>query len=228
MSRFLTRREQNDFWRKFGTVPKTGEKQFDAMTKHLAGRWAAKEAVIKAVGYRRLTMMDVEILRSSKRNVLGGVFALIRDPPRPSDPGVTDGSGGNVFPSKEHAATRRFRIVRSPQDAAFGASDEGVAESETLEEALGENSAARKAVPTESSGLIRTVQSTSKLQDVSYDSSSNPNVESRSLEEVYGELEGQIAKVSISHDTGYATAVCLAADEPMDGDVGGEAAARMP
>lgn len=42
------------------------------------------------------------------------------------------------------------------------------------------------------------------------------------------DLDGQIAKISISHDGDYATAVCLAADEPRPGDVGGEAAAREP
>ncbi len=40
------------------------------------------------------------------------------------------------------------------------------------------------------------------------------------------DLSGQIARVSISHDGDYATAVCLAAEEPADGDVGGEVAAR--
>lgn len=39
---------------------------------------------------------------------------------------------------------------------------------------------------------------------------------------------GQIAQISISHDGEYATAVCLAAEEPSTGDVGGEAAAREP
>ncbi len=40
------------------------------------------------------------------------------------------------------------------------------------------------------------------------------------------ELSGSIAKISISHDGDYATAVCLAAEESQEGDVGGEAAAR--
>ena len=44
----------------------------------------------------------------------------------------------------------------------------------------------------------------------------------------FDDLSGQVVKVSISHDGEYATAVCLAADEPDDGDVGGEAAARKP
>lgn len=44
--------------------------------------------------------------------------------------------------------------------------------------------------------------------------------------EAHAELHGQLAKISISHDGAYATAVCLAAEEPSVGDVGGEAAAR--
>ena len=42
----------------------------------------------------------------------------------------------------------------------------------------------------------------------------------------YDDLSGQIAQISISHDGEYATAVCLAAQEPMDGDEGAEAVAR--
>ena len=45
-------------------------------------------------------------------------------------------------------------------------------------------------------------------------------------EEQDDDLDGQIAQISISHDGEYATAVCLAAEEPQAGDVGGEAAAR--
>ena len=40
------------------------------------------------------------------------------------------------------------------------------------------------------------------------------------------DISGQIAKISISHDGEYATAVCLAVEEPSGRDVGGEAAAR--
>ena len=45
-------------------------------------------------------------------------------------------------------------------------------------------------------------------------------------QDIGGDRSGQIVKVSISHDGDYATAVCLAAEEPAEGDVGGEAAAR--
>ena len=36
-----------------------------------------------------------------------------------------------------------------------------------------------------------------------------------------GDLSGQIAQISISHDSEYATAVCLAAQEPVGGRAGG-------
>jgi holo-[acyl-carrier protein] synthase len=43
---------------------------------------------------------------------------------------------------------------------------------------------------------------------------------------VLQKLTGQIARVSISHDGDYSTAVCMAAEEATPGDVGGEAQAR--
>lgn len=49
----------------------------------------------------------------------------------------------------------------------------------------------------------------------------------QSDDEANEDIDGQIAQLSISHDGEYATAVCLAVESPMEGDVGGEAAARM-
>ena len=42
----------------------------------------------------------------------------------------------------------------------------------------------------------------------------------------FDELDGQIVRLSISHDGDYAYAVCMAPTMPEPGDVGGEAAAR--
>lgn len=41
-----------------------------------------------------------------------------------------------------------------------------------------------------------------------------------------GERSGQVVQLSISHEVDYATAICIAAQEPSEGDVGGEAEAR--
>lgn len=51
--------------------------------------------------------------------------------------------------------------------------------------------------------------------------------DSPSDSELSRDISGQIVKISISHDGEYATAVCLAAEEPGEGDVGGEAGARQ-
>ena len=59
------------------------------------------------------------------------------------------------------------------------------------------------------------------IEDINTDSHSVP-----AFQEGENDLSGQIAKISISHDGEYATAVCMAAEEPMDGDVGGETTAR--
>lgn len=53
------------------------------------------------------------------------------------------------------------------------------------------------------------------------------NLESQEQQENPDDSAAQVAKISISHDADYATAVCLAAEDPIPGDVGGEAAARL-
>lgn len=54
-----------------------------------------------------------------------------------------------------------------------------------------------------------------------------PKLESQEQQENPDDSAAQVAKISISHDADYATAVCLAAEDPIPGDVGGEAAARL-
>lgn len=49
----------------------------------------------------------------------------------------------------------------------------------------------------------------------------------KEVEEDQNDPAGQMAAISISHDSDYATAVCIAPFAPLTGDVGGEAAARM-
>jgi holo-[acyl-carrier protein] synthase len=67
----------------------------------------------------------------------------------------------------------------------------------------------------------RSTEDSQPLDDVAQDT---PN-ESELAED---DRPGQVARISISHDGEYATAVCMASESPLPGDVGGEAAARMP
>lgn len=137
-------------------------------------RWAAKEAVIKAVEPRRLTFHDIVIIPpkpQSKR-----LCAVILDR-------ATSGQGD-----------QKTTLVRS------GSGVERVTYSgQNDDEALDK------------------VQSLELL-----DASERLSITTQS----YGQLSGQIAKLSITHDGDYAAAVCIAAEDPVEGDVGGEAAAR--
>jgi len=136
-------------------------------------RWAAKEAVIKAVRYRRLTFWDVQIIGSRSSPGTGPVYALILD-------------------SKGSGHTPHGRGVRQWDVTAILQND--------LNDVLHQHGAAN----------LQRDGSAAETQDYDPDP------------------DGQVAKVNISHDGDYATAVCLAVDLPRDGDVGGEAAAREP
>lgn len=155
LNRIFTQPERAAFQTRFRNLLKQETASDDAGRKeqafvrqgiaaHLAGRWAAKEAVIKACTWRRLVLSDVRIL---KREQSSGVYGVVLD---------------------------QVKAARQTEDA-FDWTEEGT---DAVE------------------------------QDIGVDRS------------------GQIVKVSISHDGDYATAVCLAAEEPAEGDVGGEAAAR--
>jgi len=141
-------------------------------------RWAAKEATIKAVSWRKLGFQDVEIHRSLSSH---GVFAVILES------------------KTQHASS----INRPWNGARVG---------DRLEELLPESDTATLQAEASRDYTIDGIPKDSATIQGDYDMPS--------------ELHGQIARVSISHDGDYATAVCLAAEEAMPGDVGGEAAAR--
>ncbi|KAF2489476.1 hypothetical protein BU16DRAFT_567652 [Lophium mytilinum] len=72
--------EQRYYWARFGGDGVS----IDIISKHIAGRWAAKEAVIKAVKPRRILLRDVVVLshpRDSSDPSSGGVYAVVLDRP---------------------------------------------------------------------------------------------------------------------------------------------------
>ncbi|KAF2864496.1 4'-phosphopantetheinyl transferase [Piedraia hortae CBS 480.64] len=90
MTRFLTWREQEQFWKRFQDA--SGPQKEQSM-QYLAGRWAAKEAAIKAVGRKDVTPFRVQILsRTGNGSVYGVVLdkcaSAFRDP---KDDSVTPG-----------------------------------------------------------------------------------------------------------------------------------------
>ncbi|EMF10868.1 uncharacterized protein SEPMUDRAFT_150826 [Sphaerulina musiva SO2202] len=168
LRRVFTEREQFVFWKRFAGFHVSNTQRLPLVVSHLAGRWAAKEAAIKAVKPRKVTHRDVEILQDRDTKEL---YALIQDHP-------------NVL------GAPYFRIKH------LDLQNNSPAESEEKE----------PSVPSQGS---------------------MPNLESQEQQENPDDSAAQVAKISISHDADYATAVCLAAEDPIPGDVGGEAAARQ-
>ncbi|RMZ21281.1 hypothetical protein D0859_14702 [Hortaea werneckii] len=177
--RFLTSREISIFWRKFETEADLFHSQLDDVTRYLAGRWAAKEATIKACQWRQLSFKHIQILRQKNGlgvDQTGATCALILDRPASAFHAAFDSKSRDQSSDFVVNVVKQGHISRPSSSGSICADESG-------------------------HGFI-------------------------SAEAQTDDLSGQIAKISISHDGEYATAVCLAAEEPMDGDIGGEAAAR--
>ena len=242
LRRFLTPVEQNDFVARYGRVSDVLKKRTDVVSRHLAGRyvhtapgaryctllaldilpsswsrsatnyshrWAAKEACIKAASWRRLTFHDVVIFPTENG---GGLRAVILD--LIGNDGGVDQLTSQGSKSVGQVNTRRYPSSATNQDEYLPmlskhsptkldprCPDEQIIDADPL----GEDPSSQHAVDHE----IATGHSAPS-------------------HEQYSGLSGQIARISISHDGDYATAVCLAVQEPSDGDVGGEADARQP
>ncbi|KAK3623671.1 hypothetical protein LTR56_020508 [Elasticomyces elasticus] len=180
MNHLLSSREQQLFWNSFGGTRNVYGPKLDTATKWLAGRWAAKEAVIKAVQYRRLSFLDVEILPVKPTGVSGPVYAVILD--KSADARKIDDAYPSLSRNEDGEATA---TVSDHENGGERTSNDGSSDQAT--------------------------------QNIVY----SPDGDNE-------QPDGQVAKVNISHDGEYVTAVCLAADQPREGDVGGEAAAREP
>ncbi|KAI7377315.1 hypothetical protein KC336_g19592, partial [Hortaea werneckii] len=192
--RFLTSREISIFWRKFESEADLFHSQLEDMTRYLAGRWAAKEATIKACQWRQLSFKHIQILRQQgglRVDQSGATYALILDRPASAFQAAFDSKSRDQSSDVEQDVAKQDHTSR-----------------------------------TSSSESIAVGKTTSEQRQEPHPLSSVDEHDFISAEAQNDDLSGQFAKISISHDGEYATAVCLAAEEPMDGDVGGEAAAR--
>ncbi|KAI6911556.1 hypothetical protein D0869_10956 [Hortaea werneckii] len=192
--RFLTSREISIFWRKFEDESGLFASQLENVTRYLAGRWAAKEATIKACQWRQLSFKHIQILRQQgglRADQTGATYALILDKP------------ASAFQAAFHSRSRD-QSFDFEDNAAKQDHSSGLSSSESIVSDNNTNEQRREVHPP------------SMVDEHDFISAEVQNED----------LPGQIAKISISHDGEYATAVCMAAEEPMDGDVGGEAAAR--
>ncbi|KAF7189357.1 Holo-[acyl-carrier-protein] synthase [Pseudocercospora fuligena] len=160
LKHLFTRRERDFFELRYNK----GDKGYGighpsaSVIQHLAGRWAAKEAIIKALKPRNVTFGDIEVLSKPGTR---SVVAVIMDKRAPLGSADAD------------SEDKHYRTNFAPENVY-------AEKAELAQEAFA----------------------------------------------LWQSAEGQEVQISISHEADYATAVCLAPEMPMQGDVGGEAAAR--
>lgn len=164
LRKLLTDREQTYFKAKHQSLGLKDEHSRSRITLYLAGRWAAKEACIKAVKPRKVTMREIEIWPDGN----GETYAIILES------GSGSGAGSGVKSSGDDRMGQATKMQHSEEWTTFTKPDPSL-----------------------------------KAEVPSHDN-----------------VNGQTARVSISHDNEYAMAVAMAAYEPAADDVGGEAAAR--
>lgn len=150
------------------------------------GRWAAKEAIIKAVKPRILTPHEIIILHESMsiQNSDREVYAIVLDRP---DLSLIDELSGRAEQADKSSSN----------------------EEEHKEGSSGELKPTDKPSSNEKTLLTQ-----------KWDKSGGETSKPLDL------LDGQIVKLSISHDGEYAFAVCIAPEMPRLSDAGGKAAAR--
>ncbi|WPG99184.1 Hypothetical protein R9X50_00199500 [Acrodontium crateriforme] len=166
LRRFLTAREQYIFHQKFRMCHEGNAFRVTPNAlQHLSGRWAAKEAVIKAVHWRTLSFSEIQIYNEGRDKISGPPWALILD-----------------TPASMHGC---------PTTAQYSADETNPKDpiGYRFEKGLRENSPAHKP----KTGLQRAENEYAPFDE------QGPNA------------AGQVAKVSISHEEDYATAVCISA-----------------
>jgi phosphopantetheinyl transferase (holo-ACP synthase) len=169
-------------------------------------RWSAKEATIKATTWRRLSFHDILVLRSRSH---GGLVAVILDK-------VAGDSNGTLA-----AAMNDTDGLERPQDRSMSEVDERTdGRIHIRPDRLSDEE------PRHAEKKQRLSNGDEADDSLPQHFAAASGDDSHFIEDQSDDLSGQVAKISISHDGEYATAVCLAAIEPMEGDVGGEAGAR--
>lgn len=151
------------------------------LCRYVAGRWAAKEACIKAVKPRKVSPGLVEVWQPP-----GELYAIILEKQlengRQQEARTERHVEREVLEGDEDDVSKQAQVGGGPQQ---------INDQTRWKWLLAKDENLRVAPPS------------------------------------HEDIEGQIARLSISHDGDYAMAVAMAVSEPAAGDVGGEAAARQ-
>ncbi|THZ19993.1 hypothetical protein D6C89_07431 [Aureobasidium pullulans] len=195
-----------------------------ACVDYIGGRWAAKEAIIKAYApKRRLLLRDIEIRRNSTTRE---PYGIVLDTPPPSRKGLSSAkfiykailekealtqpstlpiehqqqrSSGQILEQQQQRQQQPSRIL----------SDEGILDLNAVTAALNHPSTSTSPSPTPN--LIRKHPARETETSTATDKALKLQMENAKEALELVDVKGEIVKVSISHDGEYCVATALAA-----------------
>ncbi|TIA55547.1 hypothetical protein D6C79_00376 [Aureobasidium pullulans] len=194
-----------------------------ACVDYIGGRWAAKEAIIKAYApKRRLLLRDIEIRRNSTTRE---PYGIVLDTPPPSRKGLSSAKFIYKAILEKEALTRPSTLPIEHQHRSSGQiieqqqqqqqqpsrilSDEGILDLNAVTAALNHPSTSTSPSPTPN--IIRNHPARETETSTATDKALKLQMENAKEAMELVDVQGEIVKVSISHDGEYCVATALAA-----------------
>ncbi|THZ52802.1 hypothetical protein D6C90_00927, partial [Aureobasidium pullulans] len=192
-----------------------------ACVDYIGGRWAAKEAIIKAYApKRRLLLRDIEIRRNSTTRE---PYGIVLDTPPPSRKGLSSAkfiykailekealNQPSTLPIEHHQRSSGQIIEQQQQQQSSRIlSDEGILDLNAVTAALNHPSTSTSPSPTPN--LIKKHLARETETSTATDKALKLQMENAKEALELVDVQGEIVKVSISHDGEYCVATALAA-----------------
>ncbi|THY59092.1 hypothetical protein D6C98_02828 [Aureobasidium pullulans] len=191
-----------------------------ACVDYIGGRWAAKEAIIKAYApKRRLLLRDIEIRRNSTTRE---PYGIVLDTPPPSRKGLSSAkfiykailekealTQPSTLPIEDQQRLFTQTIEQQQQQPSRILSDEGILDLNAVTAALNHPSTSTSPSPTPN--IIKKHLDRETETPTATDKALKSQMENAKEAMELVDVQGEIVKVSISHDGEYCVATALAA-----------------
>ncbi|TIA63596.1 hypothetical protein D6C77_01953 [Aureobasidium pullulans] len=199
-----------------------------ACVDYIGGRWAAKEAIIKAYApKRRLLLRDIEIRRNSTTRE---PYGIVLDTPPPSRKGLSSAkfiykailekealNQPSTLPIEHQQQQQRSSaqsIEQQQQQASRILSDEGILDLDAVTAALNPSNPSTSPFflsPSPTPNIIRKHPARETETSTATDKAMKLQMDNAKEAMELVNVQGEIVKVSISHDGEYCVATALAA-----------------
>ncbi|THY76311.1 hypothetical protein D6C86_05520 [Aureobasidium pullulans] len=219
--RKVTQREEQKATTKESAIWDTETRK--ACVDYIGGRWAAKEAIIKAYApKRRLLLRDIEIRRNSTTRE---PYGIVLDTPPPSRKGLSSAkfiykailekealNQPSTLPIEHQQQRSSGQILEQQQQQQQPSrilSDEGILDLNAVTAALNHPSTSTSPSPTPN--IIKKHLDRETETPTATDKALKSQMENAKEAMELVDVQGEIVKVSISHDGEYCVATALAA-----------------